>query len=601
MKIKYLIPGLLAMAFAFAGCEDTDDLVFTKGDISELVVKGWLVSDDKTEYSATIDEAAATITVQVPYYISDTEAIQGDLTQMKVRASMPVGAKFEPGLSGIHDLSEGIQRTLTLLDGSSKTYTIKAVYYKSSKARLTRVTLAEAPNAVIAIKDPETAGGVGTVTVYKTSSSLDGALKSASLAISPWATFETSALNPDGTIDLSGKPEIYVVAQDGTKCKYVTEINTPSLVEPGKAGYISLLFGYQITPDNPRGFEATQNRTMAVVGDHLVISSTKLDFVVLNRYTGAYLENVKVNTTGLPTGVIQAITQDDAGHMIAVAFAAVNNKWVANRQFEIYAWKDGIASAPVTLFSEDLLDSEAFAQFRSTNAAVAATGTWDIGRMVSVRGDITGDAMLMTLANSTMNRLLRVKFEGGKVASVLGSARGLNSWGNQSKPIPLSLEDECAYLLQTSNQLRMFYTPKTGEQVTITQKGNWWGDALLSQAYTEFNGMKLLAVNNTSGVPTQYARLCVGDISSLSADSFKTSQIMDSRLDNYDPAKGPMGPNNQNATLTGMTSFYGALGKNSNGTGDVAFGKSADGNAVQVYMLTTDHGVLAYEITRYDI
>lgn len=43
------------------------------------------------------------------------------------------------------------------------------------------------------------------------------------------------------------------------------------------------------------------------------------------------------------------------------------------------------------------------------------------------------------------------------------------------------------------------------------------------------------------------------------------------------------------------------LGANGNGTGDVAFGASEDGNAVQAYMLTTDNGILAYEITRYDI
>lgn len=58
---------------------------------------------------------------------------------------------------------------------------------------------------------------------------------------------------------------------------------------------------------------------------------------------------------------------------------------------------------------------------------------------------------------------------------------------------------------------------------------------------------------------------------------------------------------------TGMTSSYPfvsgdvVLGANGNGTGDVAFGASEDGNAVQAYMLTTDNGILAYEITRYDI
>lgn len=605
MKIRYLITGILAMSLAFTGCEDPDDLIFEGENVQTLTVKGWFASDeDMLEYDSSIDEAAGVITVQVPYYISDTEPVQGDLTQMKIRAAMPAGGMFEPGLSGIHDLAAGIQRTLVRVDGTRTAYTIKAAYVKSNKAILSKVSLVEAPNAVIAIKEPETEGGDGKIIIYKTSSSIDGALRSATLNVSPWATVETTASNSDGTIDLSGSPDIYVIAQDGTKKKYVTTFELPSFVESGRAGYISLLFSFQTTQADPHGFVATQNRTMAVVGDRLVISSTNLEFVVLNRYTGQLL-NEKVNTTGLLSGFIHAITNDDAGHMVAISMAAVNNKWVSNRQFEIYVWKNGIANAPEKVFSEDLVDSDKFAQFRSTNASVATTGTWDIGRMVSVKGDVTGEAMLMTLANSVMNRLLRVKFENGQVVSVLGSARGLNSWGNQSKPIPLTLEDECDYLLQTSNQLRMFYSPKVGSQVIITQKGNWWATGLISMAYTEFNGMKLLAVSNSNGAPVQYVRLCVGDISSFSADSFKSSQIMDSRLDNYDPAFGPVGPGGNNSSLSGMTSFYvsggSTVGTNANGTGDVAFGKSADGNAVQVYMLTTDHGMIAYEITRYNM
>lgn len=34
---------------------------------------------------------------------------------------------------------------------------------------------------------------------------------------------------------------------------------------------------------------------------------------------------------------------------------------------------------------------------------------------------------------------------------------------------------------------------------------------------------------------------------------------------------------------------------------DVIFGRSSDGNAVQVYMLVGDQGLIAYEMTRFDI
>ena len=62
------------------------------------------------------------------------------------------------------------------------------------------------PNAVVSIEEPETEDGTGSITVYKTSSSIDGALKAATVTVSPWATIECRAMNGDGTIDLSEFP-----------------------------------------------------------------------------------------------------------------------------------------------------------------------------------------------------------------------------------------------------------------------------------------------------------------------------------------------------------------------------------------------------------
>lgn len=620
MKIRYLISGLLLCALASTSCEKPDEFEIGSGEnVAELVVRGRLVADpDKTNYNSVVDEAAGTITVQVPYYISDTEEIQGDLTQMKIYASMPIGARFEPGISGIYDLSQGIERTLVRADGSRKSYTIKAVYAKSSAASVSRVSLTSMPNALVIITEPETAGGDGTIQIYKTSSSVDVALTSAMLTVSPWASIESAGLRPDGTLDLSQFPDIYVIAQDGTRRKYTTSFVYPEYVEPGKAGYKSLLFAFQTTPADPRGFVPTQNRTLAVVGNHLVISNTALDFLVFDRFSGEKLDNVRVNTTGLLSGFIHAITSDDAGHMVAISMAAVNNQWVANRMFEVYVWKNGITSAPEKVFSEDILTSEAFAQFRSTNAGVATTGTWDIGRTVSVKGDITGEAMLMTLANNAMNRLLRVRFEGGRSVSVTGTAWGLSAWNQQSKPIPLGLDVTCDWIMNGNNPSGVvcYRSQNDNRQVDFlprvnSSSGNWWAGSparLIGSDYIEFNGMKLLGLQNVgtgtvNGSPNKvtYARLVVHDISSMAPTAFTDSQVMDTRLDNYDPAFGPVGPGGNNSSLTGMTSYYGAIGNNGNSTGDVAFGATEDGNAVQVYMMTTDQGILAYEITRYDL
>ena len=103
MKMRHLITGLFVSALVLGACEDPDELVMSGSEnMQTLTVKGRLVSDENVEYDAVVDEAAGIITVQVPYYISDTEAVQGDLTAMKVRGSLPYGTRFEPGLSGIH-------------------------------------------------------------------------------------------------------------------------------------------------------------------------------------------------------------------------------------------------------------------------------------------------------------------------------------------------------------------------------------------------------------------------------------------------------------------------------------------------------------------
>ena len=218
MKIKYLFTGVLISMLAFMSCEDPDDLARTGSEnVTGLTITGCLASDESTTYSAIVDEASNTITIQVPYYISDTEKIQGDLTQMKVSASLPVGAKFSPSISGIRDLVSGFQSTLVKEDGSKITYTFKAAYVKSKLASISKVELTDYSRATIRIVEPESTGGTGKIIIYKTSSAIDAALKSAALTVSPWATIESSSLDPaTGIIDLSNQPTITVIAQNGT-------------------------------------------------------------------------------------------------------------------------------------------------------------------------------------------------------------------------------------------------------------------------------------------------------------------------------------------------------------------------------------------------
>ena len=90
MKYKYIVSGLLAAALMATSCAEVDEINHLDGvGTSQLTVKGLLVEGSTAEYPSVIDAENGLITVQVPYYISDTDPIMGDLTQMKLEAQMP--------------------------------------------------------------------------------------------------------------------------------------------------------------------------------------------------------------------------------------------------------------------------------------------------------------------------------------------------------------------------------------------------------------------------------------------------------------------------------------------------------------------------------
>jgi hypothetical protein len=618
MKINYLLLVLLASMIAITSCQDPDDLIKTDSE-NALSIKGSLVSNATINYDAIIDDANGIVTVQVPYYISDTEKIQGDLTQMKLQAALPVGSQFQPSISGIHDLVAGIQSTLVNEDGTRTTYTIKAVYVKSPLAKVTKAELTDYERATIRIVEPETEGGTGKIIVYKTSSAIDVALKSATLAISPWATIESSAMNPTtGIIDLSGQPAITITAQNGTdKTIYQTSVELPDLLAQG-VGYTASLFGFQIYTDDAHGFEAGTNRTMAVIGDYLIISNSSdyTKMIVMNRYNGKVLE-VKVNTTGIDAGrSIHAITSDDTGHLVAMAYTSTLDNAVTNPSVRAWVWDKGIESAPKSIVYADINGST----FASAPMGINNVTKLDLGRTICVKGDLTsGDAIIATSSKS-VPRPVFLMFKNGTMqgkAYVEWSGGQVSMW-NATKIIPITNTSPLGYIWATANfRQGVHYTPVgTGTRAIefSLPASHWWagsGPAAYDKNvrgidYIEFNGTYLLGVQNgwTSNT-VWYHRLYVSNITnSPGASSMANGFIFDSREGNSSGTGQIPGTGYAVTGMTSSASFVSGkqvLGPNTDETGDVVFGVSPDGNAVQVYMLTTDQGIFAYEITKFDL
>lgn len=71
--------------------------------------------------------------------------------------------------------------------------------------------------------------------------------------------------------------------------------------------------------------------------------------IVMDRYNGKVLD-VKVNTTGIDAGrSIHAITSDDAGHLVAMAYTSTLDANVTDPNVRAWVWPNGIENAPKSI------------------------------------------------------------------------------------------------------------------------------------------------------------------------------------------------------------------------------------------------------------
>ena len=613
MKFKYIRSGLLMSAILLPACVEVDEINRQNGvGAQQLKVTGYLVNDYKPEIPSVIDQENGIITVQVPYYISDTERIMGDITQMKLEAQMPTGYSFSPSLEGIHDLSAGYKTNLVDDKGNATPFTIVAEPTYSTVAKILSGKLTENERVPVVIREPQSEDKNGTFVILRISSTVDEILNSVSVSFSPWSTFECTGYDEEtGLFDFTAMPQITVVAQDGvTKTVYDVKYENPAILDQG-VGYISSLFGIQFYTDNEYGMTAGNHSTLAVIDDYVIISnhSNVSDMIILDRYTGKKVEGVKVNTTGMPTDrEFRAICHDDANHLIAVSFTCSVN-FVTDPNVRLFIWKDGIQNPPTSVLWANI-----------NGGYFSAGSAWASREMfynINCRGDVTqGDAVIASCSLQSY-RCWLMQLKDGKTNGncFVEYAGGMVSMWSSSNCAPTTNKPPYGYVWHTGNfRAQVVYCPEgTGSRAFDLTKptSHIWGSNTHGVDYIEFNGCRLVAFSdgNDSSGATGSQRLYVADLgASPSATALTDGFIFDSRQGNKNglddiPGTGPY--------VTGMTSSASfesgktVLGTNFAGInramGDVKFARDPNGNAVQVYMLTPDHGLIAYELTRFDI
>lgn len=598
---------------------NTDD----NQNIQTLVVKGVLVSDPSREFPAVIDPAAGTIILQIPYYLSDTETIQADITKMKISATLPYGAKFNPSISGIRDLMEGFVSDLEYADGHSVRYHFFAQYVKSDAAQITSMKFAD-PNysATFAIRQPQD-GEKGSISVMKTANNQE-AFKAVIPTVSPWATVLAPIHDEDGAVDISEGQEIVVISQSGlVKNTYEVNFEVPKTVEYG-VGHIEALFGWQATTSDPHGFEVNANRSMAVVGNYLILSNGN-DFTrmpVYNRFSGEQV-NVTVNTSGInPDSRIYGLATDDAGHLAAITFvSSVEGQATPSQVVYGYVWPDGIESAPKP-FLEGHIDGGAWA---NAPRGVNGVSKYELGRTLSVSGDLTsGEAMIATSSKNIPRPVfVRVVNGSAEYPAFIQWPNGANiqvsMWNSTKVKLLNHDKDRLTYLWNSSNFRSNTVYSSAGTGFGFDNPTtHWWAGSSTYDHNTrsldciDFNGARLLAVTNglysqskIDGIEQFYYRCYVADIGvAPTASSMQSGFIFDTREGSLQGTDGIPGTGFYPTGMTSPSLFSGSgtiLGPNAEEAGDVLFAQGTDGFSVQLYILTTDQGLIGYNLTSLDI
>ena len=611
MEHKGLYLTTALMLCLAASCHKPEYNYFSEdnANLQSLTVSVSTKDDRMVEYPAVIDEAAGTVTVSIPYYLSDTEPIQADLTQMRISAKLPLGATFNPALTGLHDLGSGFKSTLTYADGKAKEYTFLAVYVKSDLALLRDVAM-DNPDIVYAIVHPSE-GNDGSVTVPYDEETEPFITKTRP-KVSPWATLQCEAYDEaTGLLDLTKAGEIKVVSQSGNVTgTYKVVLDEPEGLEGLRK--VKSLFAFQPTEQDPHGMVKDANRSMAVVGDYLILSNAEdvSKMPVYDRMSGEYLGNDLVNTDGEISTLDEkmkfwAIASDDAGHLVAATYVDTSSD-AENGTVRIFAWTDGIDHEPKSI---------EWAGFYNW-----ATGaSWAFSNM-KIAGDVTQGALIATSASAAGRAAFSVVGSSGKVTDRFSAQAHEGSLWWSASIIPLdanATSAENVHFASVSGNFRQYITY---DGTLLVPDASYWymgggeyqrnavgGDIVKVGDHT------LMATMNGwyAGSPDPwnnnsfYYQLVVSDIGDAPGETSLTDGlIFASRSSTDDAILSDMGYG-----VAGMISpfayepGFAVLGPNGYGAnksqiGDVVFGKSSE-KRVQVYAMAMNLGLIAYEISYY--
>lgn len=320
------------------------------------------------------------------------------------------------------------------------------------------------------------------------------------------------------------------------------------------------------------GWETGKQTSIVVSGDELIVNNDTKAFLIYDKKSGMK----KNKTVSIPAGNTEhfyTLAVDASGTLHAVSYIDANTA----STFRIYRWSDGLDKKP-----------EIFYEISGAN--IATTKSTGMGRSVSICGDTHNDAQIMIALDGSgkaENRVVRIPVVKGIPTSVPDVFATTLSWTWRGKGGTASPTGKTPYFAASLGApAGLAYYDQKGEHrfnMAAAESSFLNKTAVTGAHYFEFNHSKYLAASSASWSGDLRMLIFCLDDPSLIPTNKKTT------------------PSNY-SVLNPFSENWDFLATNNTGaTGDITVQVQEDGNTALVYMLDTNTGILAYELTNIGV
>lgn len=507
-------------------------------------------------FEARMSANKDTIYFDIPYYFPANSDNEVDLSKVIIRSTVPADAIVTPTLGLVQDVSKPFKLTITPGAGPARSFIVVA--RKVGDVSITSANVEYASGATTTkveavIKDTDVLFYIlpGTnVTAAKLTLNIN--------------KHSTSSIANGTTINLSQNIPVTITGKDGLKKTYTLKATEPVKLDYG----VGINRRLWTKTASELGFTANMETALAVSGDYLitVVRTNPAKYRVFNRHTGDYVKDMPLPFNALAF----QIANDLDGNIIGTTFAAKSGKFIA------YKWAN-VDAVPVKLIEW------------TNNNPTAIAGDGGAGRRLNIYGNLNGDAVITTVAGQS-SIIYKWTLKNGqavsqepqviKYESVTGGAATF--MGYQADAQPVSTDPNTNYFINYQFEIGLVNGVSNQLMFGFNNSTTVFGIFHFATDYIEFNNAKYLAVQKfVKSYSYNNAILGIFDVTENSKISL-----------------APSDPRYNTFNIYNSEEFLGA-NANSNGTGDVTIGLSADKERMQVYMLLTNGGIIAHEFTKY--